>query len=398
MEKIQWIGSLEVSRFIHENLESDINKLLLNPPAEFKENINEIADQIISRRKAKTKLPDWYANQQLVMPPPLSLEQSSSIPTANYKQTLLKGTSLIDLTGGMGIDTIALAENFERTTYVEQDPWLCEIFAHNAKVLSRQHIQVECTSAEQFLESFKGKATFYIDPARRDRQQKKVFHFENCTPDVTSLLPLFIRKAHQVLIKAAPLIDLTLGIQQLQYVHDVHVVSVKNEVKEVLFLLDFQKKPTVPQIHCINLQSDQPPFEFRFSEEKKAEAHFGPPASYLYDPNSAILKGGAFKLAAVRFGLKKLAPNTHLYTSENFIPGFPGRIFEVVNSNCSKQDVSKIIPGGQANVITKNHPMKPEELKKVLKLKDGGNWYVIGYRDQQDRPLLMVGKLPSLIA
>lgn len=392
MSNIEWLTSPEAIRFIKDHLNDDVSKLLLSPPAAFKPHIHDLVDQILSRRKAKTKLLEWFANEQLIMPPPLSLEQCSSPATAQYKQQLLKGEQLVDLTGGMGIDTLALSENFSEATYVEQNEWLCDVFKHNSRVLNRSNIQAVHSSSEEVLSTFTGKAHFFIDPARRDEHQKKVFHFENCTPNVIELLPQFRAKAELLLIKAAPLIDLTLGISQLQHVREIHVVSVKNEVKEILFLVDFQHS-NLPKIVCVNLESAHSPFEFTQEGEKSASSLFGLVGKYLYDPNSSILKAGAFKSVGQTFGIKKLAANTHLYTSDLPIEHFPGRVFEVLQADCSKKDIADLIPDGKVNVITKNYPLSPDELKKKYKLKDGGESYLLACRDLEGKPKMILGKL-----
>ncbi|REE00513.1 THUMP-like domain-containing protein [Marinoscillum furvescens] len=388
--QIEFLQQAEVQDFIQRNLGTDAHKLLLNPPAAYKAHIALIVDQLISRKKARSKLSDWYGNPQLVMPPPLSLEQCSSPATANYKASLMQGTNLIDLTGGMGIDTLHLAEAFEQTTYVERDEWLCEVFQHNSQLLTSKEISTAHTTAENFLDELSEKASFFIDPARRDLQKKQVFHFENCTPNLLELLPLFEQKAEQVLVKAAPMIDITLGIEQLRFVHSVHVVSVKNEVKEVLFLLDFKNTHSAPQIHCVNLGSQHPIFSFTQSAERNTDIEYAPIHKYLYDPNASILKAGAFKAIAAQYSLHKLAPNTHLYTSDEQLVSFPGRIFEVTASNITKKNIRQLLPDSKANVLTKNYPQKPEELKKKLKIKDGGSSFIIGYSDQENKPKLVL--------
>lgn len=377
-------------QFINDNLFADTNQLLLNPPSEYRRHISLIVDQILSRRKAKNKLPEWYANPNLIMPPPLSLEQCSSKSTAEYKKQFLSGKHLIDLTGGMGIDSLALSENYNQTTYVEQFDWLCEVFDHNSKILGK-NLKVVNSSAEEVLKALDGKADFFIDPARRNEHKKQVFHFENCSPNLIELLPLFERKAEKVLVKAAPMIDISLGIEQLKSVSAVHVVSVKNEVKEVLFLLDYQVK-NEPTITCANLETNQPEFSFKQSQEKMRSAKIAPVEKYIYDPNASILKAGAFKSIANSYELIKLGVNTHLYTSEKLIRNFPGRVFEVIKSDCTKKDIAQLIPSGKANVITKNYPMKPEELKKKFKLKDGGDWFLIGYRNDKNKAKMCVIK------
>lgn len=391
-EVINWLNQELIRDFIHVNLYTDTNQILLNPPTEFKAYIGEIVDQIISRRKAKNKLPAWYENEALIMPPPLSLEQCSSPATAAYKLRFLKGNQLVDLTGGTGIDTLALSKHFETTTYVEHHPWLCEVFNHNTNILANNTIKVVNKSAEEFLGSFEGKADFFIDPARRDDHQKKVFYFENCSPNLIELLPVLREKAVKMLVKAAPMIDLSLGIHQLKHVAEVHIVAVKNEVKEVLFLLNFQQETQEPPITCANLESDHAPYTFTREEEKASVSVTGSLSQYLFEPNAAIMKAGAFKSIGHAYGLTKLGANTHLYTSSNFVRDFPGRKFKVLQAHCSRKDILRLLPNGQANVITKNHPLRADELKNKLKLKDGGDWFVIGYRDTHNKPDLLIAR------
>ena len=262
-----------VKQFISDNLNTDAQKLLLNPPSAFKEHIGFIVDQIISRKKAKTKLPDWYSNLDLIMPPPLSLEQCSSPTTSAYKAGLIQGDVLVDLTGGMGVDTLAFAERFQEVHYVEMNQSIGQVFEHNREVLKKENIQTHHHTSEEFLASFSSKACFFMDPARRDEYKSRVFRFEDCSPNILELLPQFEQKAQRVLIKAAPMIDISLGIKQLEHVSEVHVVSVKNEVKEVLFLLDFEEPPLQePIIKCINLETSQPIFEFYQHNEKATES------------------------------------------------------------------------------------------------------------------------------
>ncbi|MFY0607916.1 MAG: hypothetical protein JXR10_14455 [Cyclobacteriaceae bacterium] len=383
MTNIEFLLSENVRAFIQTHVSSDVSQLMLNPPAEFRENIRLIGEQIKSRQKIKLKLPNWYEDLRVIMPSALSTEQSSSIPTAEYKAKLLRGEILIDLTGGMGVDTLALAEQYEKSHYVERSEQLCDVFRHNSKVLSKCKIDIHNTDAETFLERFKGKASFFIDPARREKQ-KKVFHFENCSPNVIAMLPLFKEKAEQVMIKAAPMIDISLGIKQLQYAREVHVVSVKNEVKEVLFLLDFNINAS-PLIKCVNLDSNHPELTFSQEEESNQNVAYSDIQNYLYDPNASITKAGAFKTVAARYEISKVSSNTHLYSSDRLIEDFPGRRFEVIEPHLNKKNIKTLLPNRKANVMAKNYPMKADALRKQLKLEDGGEMFVVGYRTLQQK-------------
>lgn len=390
MDSLAFLKTKEVQEFISENESTDIQKLILNPPAAFKSHIRSIADQILSKRKAKTKLASWYQNESVIYPPPLSLEQCSSPATAAYKASLMSGNIFTDLTGGMGIDTLAFADAFESSHYVEMNEQIAEVFRHNARALGHENIRVHHSTAEEYIKKFEGKGHFYIDPARRGEHKSRVFLFEDCTPNMLEIMPLLREKAHRVLIKAAPMIDISLGIEQLGNVKEVHVVSLKNEVKEVLFLLDFEKPMEQPLIHCINLETNHQTCSFTSDNEKQAESRIAEASTYLYDPNSSILKAGAFKSIAREFGLGKLSINTHLYTSDELLGEFPGRIFEVIEPHVTKKNISNLLPTGKANVITKNYPQRPEEIKKKFKLKDGGDYFLIGFKDLNNKARLVL--------
>lgn len=376
--------------FVKTHESEDVSRLLLSKQPDGID-LREAADQILSKRKAKSKLPLWSAQMGVVFPPPLSIEQSSSEAAAHYKKNLLKGDHLIDLTGGMGVDLLALSDQFSQATHVEIDPWLSEVFMHNAPLLSQNSITAMNISSEEFLVSYKGKATFFIDPARRDVDKKKVFLFGDCSPNVIEMLPEFKIKADKVLVKAAPMIDISLGMQQLEYVSEVHVVSVDNECKEVLFLLDFSAV-IEPIIYCINLtKMHAEAFTFTQKEEKSETPNLGEVGKYLYEPNASIRKAGAFKSVASRFQLKKLAINTHLYTSDLLVSDFPGRVFEVLGS-VDKKKIKRQFPDGRANVISKNHPLTPEQIKQKFKLKDGGEQFLIAFRDRKGVGQMEFGK------
>ncbi len=393
MNSIEILTSPDIVNFIRENESTDIQKLLLNPPTEFKKQITFIADQILSRRKSKTKLPDWYGNYELIMPPPLSLEQCSSPATGTYKASIFSGNTLVDLTGGMGIDTMYLSDQFNEVHHVEMNEQIHQVFRHNLKVLSKPGITAHHSTAEEFISEVGTNTSFFIDPARRSEQKSRVFLFEDCSPNVIELLSSFRIKADKVLIKAAPMIDISLAVSQLEQVKEVHVVSVRNEVKEVLFLLDYQTEaPDEPIIKCVNLDTAQPSYSFCTSNEKTATSSFSEPQRYLYDPNSSIIKAGAFKLIGSQYKLHKIAVNTHLYTSDTLIDNFPGRVFEILQSDVNKKNIGKFIGDGKVNVLTKNYPQKPDELKKKLKVKDGGEFYLIGFKDHVNKPQLVLAK------
>lgn len=343
--------------------------------------------QIEGRERTADKLPTFASIPDWWYPVRLSCEQCSSELTARYKASLLsplalgegKEERLLDLTGGYGVDTYFLSEQFIHTDYVEQNEELCRIAAHNFALSQKSKVErqklsiaIHNTTAEDFLLSSPcgeaGWGLIFLDPARRDSHGSKVFRIEDCTPNVVELLPTLLAHSKRLLIKLSPMLDLTQAVTSLSQVNwDIHIVAIKNEVKEVLLL-----SGGTGQIITIDLAQKDQAFVFTREEEQHCglDIRDGKLANYLYEPNAAILKAGAYKLVAQRFGLYKLDVNTHLYTSRQFIENFPGRVWRITE----KQNLK------QANVLTRNYPLTPEQLKKKLHLRDGGTAFVIGCR------------------
>ena len=343
--------------------------------------------QIEGRERTADKLPTFASIPDWWYPVRLSCEQCSSELTARYKASLLSPLALgegkeerfLDLTGGYGVDTYFLSEQFTHTDYVEQNEELCRIAAHNFALSQKSKVErqklsiaIHNTTAEDFLLSSPcgeaGWGLIFLDPARRDSHGSKVFRIEDCTPNVVELLPTLLAHSKRLLIKLSPMLDLTQAVTSLSQVNwDIHIVAIKNEVKEVLLL-----SGGTGQITTINLAQKDQAFVFTREEEQHCglDIRDGKLANYLYEPNAAILKAGAYKLVAQRFGLHKLDVNTHLYTSRQFIENFPGRVWRITE----KQNLK------QANVLTRNYPLTPEQLKKKLHLRDGGTAFVIGCR------------------
>ena len=351
--------------------------------------------QIEGRERTADKLPTFASIPDWWYPVRLSCEQCSSELTARYKASLLSPLALgegkeerfLDLTGGYGVDTYFLSEQFTHTDYVEQNEELCRIAAHNFALSQKSKVErqklsiaIHNTTAEDFLLSSPcgeaGWGLIFLDPARRDSHGSKVFRIEECTPNVVELLPTLLAHSKRLLIKLSPMLDLTQAVTSLSQVNwDIHIVAIKNEVKEVLLL-----SGGTGQIITIDLAQKDQAFVFTREEEQHCglDIRDGKLANYLYEPNAAILKAGAYKLVAQRFGLHKLDVNTHLYTSRQFIENFPGRVWRITE----KQNLK------QANVLTRNYPLTPEQLKKKLHLRDGGTAFVIGCR-VAGKPTLM---------
>lgn len=389
------ITSEEGQAFLQAYQHVDPNQLVLNPPRqdypEVSKNIRLFVDQLISQKKAVKKLPSWKDTPGLVYPPPLSLEQSSSEESAAYKKELIRGKTLVDLTGGMGIDCLTLSDNFEDSQYVERNPDLCAVFKHNAKQLGMQTIHVYQSEAAEFLAQWKTQADtcFYFDPARRGDNNSKVFKLTDCEPDASQLVPKILEKGATALVKTSPMLDVDLALSELSNVKEVHLVAVKNELKEVLYLIlpNWEEEPSIV---AVNLTEDRQQFQFRKSEEANAESTIGPVQNWLYEPNVAIMKAGAYKLVGQQFGLMKLDANSHLYTSQERVQGFPGRTFEVIEE-LSKNNLKKLLSDQKANIISRNYPLTPDQIKKKYKLKDGGEFFVIGTRSM-DKPVLLLSR------
>lgn len=329
--------------------------------------------QVEGRERTADKLPTFAAMNDWWYPVRLSCEQCSSELTAKYKASLVSGERMVDLTAGYGVDTYFFSERFQSADYVEQNAELCRIAEHN---FANRSIAVHNTTAEDFLASAGLYDLIFLDPARRDNHGGKVFRLEDCTPNVVELLPTLsehLTPYGHLMLKLSPMLDLTQAVKELSTSDlqwSVYVVAIKNEVKEVLFI-----SGGTGHITAIDLAKKGQAFVFTKEEEKATEWQMvngkSPNGKWLYEPNAAILKAGAYKLTAQRFGLQKLDINTHLYTSETLVDNFPGHVWQITDDRA---------PLTQANVVCRNYPLTPEQLKKKLHLRDGGTAYVIGCR------------------
>ncbi len=386
----------DVQHFIKDHEKEDEKILVLKHKEILGLPSSEIAQQIVGRRKAKTKLPFYYYTKNIVYPPKINLEQCSSEKTAQFKASIMSGKLAVDLTGGFGIDSYFLSKKFKKVIHIEPNETLLHIAKLNHNTLGSTNIVHQCTTAESFLNFNKDYFDLlYIDPSRRSNANRKVFKFSECSPNVASLLPALVKTSKSVLIKASPLIDIKQALTELGYVSKVFVVGFDNECKEVLFLIgDHTKEPIVEVIDLSegNLKSE--PFTFSLSEEKQSAVSYDEPLGYLYEPTAMVLKAGAFKLVAKRFDLKKLAPNTHLYTGNQILPSFPGRIFKIESFlKSDSKSVHAVVKDGHANIISRNYPLSPSQLKKKLKLKDGGDQFVIGFSGRTKKYLVLASRV-----
>lgn len=364
----------EIQQFINDHLKTDPTKLLLKHKAISGIPFAEIIEQIQAKVRCEKKLPSWFSTENIYFPNKLNIEQTSSEQTASYKATLLQGSSLIDLTGGFGVDCYAFAKKFQKVTHCEISQQLSEIVTHNYNVLKVDNIETVHSDGISYLQESSHKYDcIYIDPSRRNDIKGKVFLLEDCLPDVVSHQELLRTHANTVLIKTSPLLDITNGLRALKQVKEIHVIAVQNEVKELLWLIDTNRNTEEVAIKTVNLTNKETQsYNFQLSEEKHQQVQYGLPKKYLYEPNAAIMKAGGFSSIANSFQLEKLHPHSHLYTSDMRID-FPGRRFEIQKIvPFNKKIFKKELNLSNANVTTRNFPVSVAAIRKKLTLADGG--------------------------
>ena len=372
----------EVQNYINANLETDLHSLLLKKSPFSEVSMQEMVQQIKGKKVAHRKFP-FLLKENIVFPPNLNLEQASSQSTAEFKAENLNGKKFLDLTCGFGIDAYFLSQNFGEITLVEKNPELLDVVKHNWKILNKK-----ATFVNENLEHFLAKNSesfdvIYLDPARRDSEKNKKFLLEDLSPNLLEIQDQLLEISSQIIIKLSPLIDISYLISVLKNVAKIQIIAVRNEVKELIVFLEKARKGDDVEISCINLESDDAEFAFQFKEEKTAVSAFSEPQQFLYIPNNAVLKSGAFNLVSQFFNGKKLHPNTHFYTSDKRIERFPGRILEI-----NMIDSKHIRKGEKYNIISKNYPLSPDEIKKKYKILDGGNCYLI-FTQTQNRKIIL---------
>jgi 16S rRNA G966 N2-methylase RsmD len=373
-------NSAEFTQFVQDHLEEDPALLLFKYQGKVGFDLKVAVQQIAARQKASKKLPAWSKNLNLLFPASISVEQCSSEQTAAFKSAGRRGGWMVDLTGGFGVDCHYLSQGFEKGVYCEQQTELFQISTHNLSALNPAKFDfVEGDGLEYLRKSVQHFDLIYADPARRGTGNQKLYKLQDCEPNVVDAWSLLKSKSDSILLKASPMLDLTQAWAELPDIQKITVVSVRNEVKELLLHCNKANEGAPKIISVVDLDSGFPPFEFEPSAEEQAHSQFAEAGKYLIEPLAGILKAGAFNLFGERFGLKKLERNSHLYTSETFATGIPGRVFEVLREiSPKKQETKTIFPSGKVNVICRNYVMGAEELKKKLGLKDGGEDYLIG--------------------
>lgn len=366
---------------------------LKNPLNLEKELLLLVSNQLLFLEKLPNKMPQWEVFTGLLAPSRVSFEQSSSEFTGNFKRSILNGKIGIDLTGGFGIDSFHLSQNLDSFLYIEQNTELSEVVEYNFKLLGLKNIEIKNTTAEEFLLTSTDKVDFvFLDPARRNDQNKKMVGIEDCQPNLLEIKDQLLSISPVVLVKYSPLLDLSISIHQLKNIHKIFIVAEKNEVKEVLFLIKHTQEFN-PEIECVNLNSKNKieRFNYFYEEEKTAVSNLSEPKAFLYEPNAAILKAGAFKQIGTKLNLNKLGVHSHLYTSDAELEDFPGRSFKIIKvMNFDKKKITEALSEGKANITCRNFPLKPEEIRKKIGIKDGGGQYLFFTEDKNKQKVVIL--------
>ncbi|MDR3340923.1 MAG: class I SAM-dependent methyltransferase [Candidatus Symbiothrix sp.] len=364
-------------RFIREHRCDDSRDLALHSKTVSEEiDLPWALTQIEGRQTIEKKIPSWFQSDDIIYPSHLALEQCSSEATARYKASLLSGFSFADLTGGFGVDFAFIAPKFKAAYYIERQQALCKIAAHNFKALDLHSAKIENADARDYLQQMRPVDVIFIDPGRRSDIGRKVSAIEDCEPDVTAIQDLLLEKAETVLIKFSPMLAISQALTVLKNVAEVHVVSLENECKELLFMLQ-KNTGNEARITCVNFSKTGESQEISFSrtEEKECRIEYTSQIEkYLYEPNASILKAGFFKGITRFYPIRKLHPDSHLYTSNKWVADFPGRIFQVESySSFNKNELKNFLQGiDYANVSIRNFPLSVAALRKKLKIKEGG--------------------------
>ncbi|WGH76167.1 class I SAM-dependent methyltransferase [Tenacibaculum tangerinum] len=365
-----------VQNYINNNLNTNIEQLIFKGSPFEGVSIQELVNQIIAKQKSAKKLPTWFNTENIYYPPKVSIEQTSSEITAAYKSKLVSGDSIIDITGGFGVDCYEFAKQFKKVVHCEINKELSEIVSHNYEQMKVPTIKTIAIDGLEYLKNTSEKFDcIYIDPSRRNDQKGKVFLLKDCLPNVPENLDFLFEKSDTILIKNSPILDITSTIKELKFVKEIHIIAVYNEVKELLFILKKGFKDVV-EIKTVNILKNNTE-EFYFSREKTLDFEYSLPQNYLYEPNAAILKSGGFDEVASQLEVYKLHRHSHLYTSKNFIENFPGRSFTIMNVyTYHKKKIKKQITTSKANITTRNFPKTVAQIRKETKIKDGGDDYL----------------------
>jgi len=380
----------EIQLFIDKNIDSDITKMALQKNPFLNVDWKLIVSQIESKSKSRKKLPTWFNAKNIIYPAKISIEQTSSEAAALYKSSLVSGKKLIDLTGGFGVDAYYFSKNIEQVFHCEINVELSSIVQDNFKKLNTDN--VTCISGDSLSIIQELNQTFewiYIDPSRRSDTKGKVFLLKDCLPDVPNNLDFFLKYASNILIKTAPILDISAGLLELKYVKKIHVVALENEVKELLWEIekDFCGQIEIKTINILKEKNQAFSFILNSNSEKML---FGKIEKYLYEPNAAIMKSGGFDEVGLFFNLSKLHQHSHLYTSTKLIE-FVGRRFKIKQSFLyNKTEMTKNLKNSKINITTRNFPVSVVEIRKKWNIEDGGNDYCFFTTDANNNKIVLI--------
>ena len=383
--------------FIRIHADEDVRQLAFLGKKNPEVDMAYALDQIAGRQKARVKIPSWASIDGIVYPPHISMEQCSSEQTARYKARIAgNGEKIVDLTAGFGVDMAFMSAGFKQAVHVEMQPQLCAISSENYKHLGLNHIQVVCSDGVGYLHQMEHADLIFIDPARRDQHGSRTYGIADCTPNVLEIIDEMLQKADRVMIKLSPMLDWQKTVADVGNVSQVHIVSVGNECKELLLEVKNGKGEKV-KVFCVN---DDQVFSYEIGEThpftlSPLHSFTSSPLhsfTFLYEPNASVMKAGCFNLISHRFGITQPDANSHLFLSDKLVEGFPGRGFVIERvSTMNKRELKEALAGiDKANVAVRNFPLSVADLRKRLKLKDGGDVYIFATTDAKKGHLVMV--------
>ncbi|MFH4965215.1 class I SAM-dependent methyltransferase [Gaetbulibacter sp. M235] len=384
------ILNTDIQDFINNNLDKNITSILLKGTPFTSVDTKEIIEQIEAKKKCEHKLPTWFHTKNIYYSNKLNIEQTSSEITASYKSKLINGGNIIDLTGGFGVDCYYFSKQFKQVIHCEIDSKLSELVNYNYKQLNINNIETKNIDGIEFLNTNdKSFDWIYTDPSRRHDSKGKVFFLNDCLPNIPENLNDLFKCTKNIMIKMSPLLDISIGINELKFVKTIHVVAVNNEVKELLWILErgFIGEPEVKTVNIT--KNSELHFDFSLEEEKNLESLYSKPLTYLYEPNSAILKSGAFHSISNQLNVFKLQKHSHLYTSNRFVD-FPGRQFKIDSILPYNPKALKKLGLKKANITTRNFPESVEHIRKKLVIKDGGDLYLFFTTDLESNKIVII--------
>ena len=384
------ILNTDIQEFINKHLNANVSKLLLKGIGFDTVETKEIIEQLEAKKRCEKKLPTWFNTEKIYYPNKLNIEQTSSEITANYKSNLISGESITDLTGGFGVDCLYFSKHFKAVEYCEINETLSEIVKYNFAQLHIQNISTHNIDGFTHLKSSNKQYDWiYLDPSRRHDSKGKVFLLNDCLPNIPEHIDLLFKCSKNIMIKTSPLLDFSVGINELTGVKTIHVVAINNEVKELLWILEKGFNSTV-RIKTINIKKEKTAyFNFFLDEEKHAQSRYNQPLTYLYEPNAAILKAGGFHSVSNQFNVFKLHQHSHLYTSDVLL-NFPGRRFKIEKVLAFSKKKLKKETITKANITTRNFPETVQQIRKKFNIKDGGSLYLFFTTDINDNKMVII--------